>query len=153
MNEKVIELLNQARARELTAIVQYLAQHYQLEDRDFGGLAGKIKEIGIEEMKHAEALAERILFLGGVPTTKPDAKIVANQNEIADMLKTDIALEAAAVKMYNNASVVCAREKDQISKELFEKLLGEEEVHLDYFQNVQDHVKKLGAAYLATLTG
>ena len=68
MSQKVIDLLNQARARELTAITQYMAQHYELEDSDFGKLAGKLKEIGIQEMKHAEQLAERILFLNGEPT-------------------------------------------------------------------------------------
>jgi bacterioferritin (cytochrome b1) len=55
--------------------------------------------------------------------------------------------------MYNDASVVCAAEKDQISKEVFEELLKDEEAHLDYFENEKDHVEKLGAAYLATLVG
>ena len=73
MNKKVIDLLNEARARELTAIGQYMSQHYELEDGDFGKLATKIKEIAIAEMKHAEKLAERILFLNGEPTSKPDA--------------------------------------------------------------------------------
>jgi bacterioferritin len=152
MSKKVIDLLNGARSRELTAITQYMAQHYELEDRDFGKLASKLKEIGIEEMKHAEALAERILFLKGEPTSKPDAAIKKGQ-EIADMLATDIALESQAIKMYNEAAVTCAEEKDQISKQLFEKLLGEEEAHLDVFDTLKDHVDKLGAAYLATLTG
>ena len=73
MSKKVIDLLNAGRARELTAISQYLIQHYELEDKDFGKLGKKMKEIGIQEMKHAEALAERILFLKGTPTLKPDA--------------------------------------------------------------------------------
>ncbi len=150
-SKKVIDLLNQARSRELTAILQYMAQHYELEDNDFGKLAKKLKEIAIAEMKHAEALAERILFLNGVPTSQPDGKAKKGE-EIPAQLATDIKLEADAVEMYNAASVVCAEEKDQVSKELFEKLLADEEGHLDYFQNVQDHVEKLGAAYLATLT-
>lgn len=152
MSQKVIDLLNAARARELTAITQYMAQHYELEDADFGKLASKIKEIGIQEMKHAEDLAERILFLNGEPTSKPDAQIKKGQ-EIAAMLTTNIALEAQAIKMYNEAAVICAEEKDNISKKLFETLLGEEEEHLDIFQNLKDHVEKLGTAYLATLTG
>ncbi|MFH0964010.1 MAG: bacterioferritin [Planctomycetota bacterium] len=152
MSEKVIDLLNEARARELTAILQYLGQHYELEDGDFGKLAAKLKEIGIQEMKHAEALAERILFLKGTPITKPDGQIKKGQ-EIPDMLKTDIALEAQAIKMYNEASVACAQARDQISKELFEKLLKDEEDHLSYFENVKDHIDKLGAAYLVTLAG
>ena len=152
MNPKVIDLLNQARARELTAITQYMAQHYELEDRDFGKLASKLKEIGIQEMKHAEKLAERILFLGGEPTSKPDGQIKKGQ-EVPAMLATDIGLEAEAIKTYNESAVVCAAEKDQISKALFEELLKEEEDHLDIFENTKNHVDKLGASYLATLTG
>lgn len=152
MSKKVIDLLNAARARELTAITQYMAQHYELEDADFGKLASKIKEIAIQEMKHAEDLAERILFLKGEPTTKPDAAIKKGQ-EISQMLATDTSLETQAVKMYNDAAVICAEERDQVSKQLFEKLLGEEEEHLEIFENLKSHVDKLGAAYLATLTG
>ena len=151
-SQKVIELLNQARARELTAILQYMAQHYELEDQDFGKLAGKMKEIAVQEMKHAEDLAERILFLNGVPSSQPDGKAKKGQ-EIIDMLATDILLESQAVDMYNAASVICAQEKDQVSKELFDRLLGEEEEHLDYFENIKAHVDQMGAAYLATLTG
>ena len=152
MSKKVIDLLNAARSKELGAITQYMAQHYELEDQDYGKLAKKLKEIGIQEMKHAEALAERILFLEGEPTTKPDG-IAKKGQSIADMLKTDMALESAAIKMYNEAAVVCAAEKDQISKQLFEKLLGEEEGHFNDFENVKDHLEKMGDAYMATLAG
>ena len=150
MSQKVIDLLNKARARELTAISQYMSQHYELEDIDFGKLASKIKEIAITEMKHAEKLAERILFLNGEPTSKPDALPKKGQ-QIPQILTTDMALESGAIKMYNEAAMVCAAEKDQISKELFEDLLKDEEDHLNYFDNTKDHVDKLGAAYLATL--
>ena len=152
MSKKVIDLLNEARSRELTAITQYMAQHYDLEDRDYGKLAKVMKDIGIQEMKHAEALAERILFLKGTPTSKPDA-VAKKGEDIPAMLATDMALETQAIKMYNEAALVCAQEKDQISKQLFEKLLGEEEEHLNQFENIKDHVEKLGAAYIATLAG
>ncbi|KPK90256.1 MAG: hypothetical protein AMJ94_09885 [Deltaproteobacteria bacterium SM23_61] len=152
MSKKVIDLLNAARSRELSAITQYMAHHYELEDQDFGKLAKKMKEIGIQEMKHAEALAERILFLKGEATTKPDA-IAKKGQSIAEMLKTDLALESAAIKMYNDAAVVCAQEKDQISKQLFEKLLGEEEAHFNDFESIKEHLDKMGNAYLATLAG
>jgi bacterioferritin len=152
MSQKVIDLLNKARARELTAISQYMAQHYELEDSDFGKLASKFKEIAIAEMKHAEKLAERILFLKGEPTSKPDG-VAKKGQKVSEMLNTNMALEAAAMKMYNEAAMVCAAEKDQISKELFEDLLKDEEDHLNYFENTKDHVDKLGAAYLATLVG
>jgi bacterioferritin len=152
MSQKIIDLLNKARSRELTAISQYMAQHYELEDSDFGKLASKFKEIGIAEMKHAEKLAERILFLKGEPTSKPDA-VAKKGQKIPEMLTTNMALESAAMKMYNEAAMVCAAEKDQISKELFEELLKDEEDHFNYFENVKDHIGKLGAAYLATLVG
>jgi bacterioferritin len=148
--KSVIDLLNEARSRELTAILQYMAQHYELEDQGMGKLGDKMKKVAIEEMKHAETLAERILFIGGVPGSKPDA--VAKKGEsIPQMLDTDIALEEAAVTMYNSAANACSEAGDQISKQIFEKLLAEEEDHLDLFQTVRDHVDKMGAAYLATL--
>ena len=152
MSKKVIDLLNQARSRELTAITQYMAQHYELEDQDFGKLASKLKEIAIQEMKHAEKLAERILYLKGEPTSKPDG-VAKKGQKIQEMLTTNVGLETQAIKMYNDASVVCAAEKDQVSKEVFEELLKEEEDHLNIFENIKNHVDKLGAAYLATLTG
>jgi len=152
MSKKVIDLLNGARSRELTAISQYMAQHYELEDKDFGKLGSKLKEIAIQEMKHAEKLAERILYLKGDPTSKPDG-VAKKGQKIPEMLTTNIGLEAQAIKMYNDASVVCAAEKDQISKEVFEELLKDEEDHLNTFENIKDHVDKLGASYIATLTG
>ena len=152
MNNKVIDLLNQAREREIGAISQYMIHHYELEDKDFGKLASKLKETAIAEMKHAEKLADRILFLKAEPTTKPAGKAVKGQ-EIPEMLKTNIGLESEAVQMYNEAAVVCAAEKDQVSKDLFEELLKDEEGHLDTFENIRDLIDKLGAPYLATLTG
>jgi len=152
MNQKVIDLLNKARSAELGAINQYMIHHYELEDKDFGKLASKIKEISILEMKHAEKLAERILFLKGEPTSKPDSSPKKGQ-EIPQMLAMDVALEQQAIQMYNEAAVTCSAEKDQKSKDLFEELLGEEEGHLDFFENIKHHVDKLGPAYLATLIG
>jgi bacterioferritin len=152
MSKKVIDLLNQARARELTAITQYMAQHYELEDQDFGKLATKLKETGITEMKHAEKLAERILFLKGEPITKPDG-VAQKGQEISAMLKTDIGLEAEAIKMYSESALICAAEKDHISKEIFEELIKEEEKHLHMFENINAKVDKLGASFLVTLAG
>jgi bacterioferritin len=152
MNQKVIDLLNQARARELTAILQYMAQHYELEDKDFVKLAKEIKDIAIVEMRHAEKLAERILFLGGMPIYKPDAEVKKGE-DFSSLLTTDIGLESGAIKLYNEAAVICAAEKDQISKELFEDLLKDEEEHINFFENTKEHVDTLGAAYIATLAG
>lgn len=150
MSEKTIEFLNRARAREIHAVQQYMAQHYELEDKGYGKLASKIKEIAITEMKHAETLAERILFLNGVPEYKPDA-LPKKGEAIPDLLVTGIALESQAIAMYNEAALVCAQEKDQVSKDLFEDLLKDEEDHVDFFENSKELVDKLGPSYVATL--
>jgi bacterioferritin len=152
MSQKVIDLLNQGRSAELGAIGQYMIDHYELEDKDFGKLASKIKEIAIVEMKHAEKLAERVLFLKGEPTSKPDVTPKKGQ-QIPELLATDVALETKAVKMYNEAAAICAAEKDHKSKDLFEELIADEEGHLNIFENIKNHVDKIGAAYLATLVG
>jgi bacterioferritin len=152
MNKRVIELLNQARAHELGVISQYMIHHYELEDKDYGKLASTLKEIAITEMKHAEKLSDRILFLNGEPVSRPAGESVKGQ-EIPDMLKTDIALEANTIALYNEAAVLCTAEKDQVSKDLFEELLKQEEGHLDTFENIRDLIGTLGAPYLVSLTG
>lgn len=152
MKQKVIDLLNKARSAELSAINQYMIHHYELKDKDFGKLASKIKEIAVVEMKHAEKLAERILFLKGTPTSEPDGMPKKGQ-EIHEILSTDMALETQAITMYNEAAVICSAEGDQKSKDLFEELLAEEEKHLHYFQKITSHLDRLGEMYLVTLTG
>jgi bacterioferritin len=149
--EKVIDALNAARGRELHAILQYMSAHYELEDQQYGKLAKVMKEIAIEEMKHAEALAERILFIGGTPIYKPDA-LPKKGLDIAGILKLSAELEEQAVAMYNKSIQLCRSEGDDGSKEVFDKLLADEEKHFDTFDTMLDHVQKLGAAYLATLT-
>jgi len=150
--KKVIDLLNQGRAAELTAIMQYMAHHYALEDADYGKLAKVMKTIAIQEMEHAEQLAERILYLEGTPTSEPDGKITRDKG-IPAILKRDVGLEQGAVEMYNASARACAQAGDHTSQRLFQQLLQDEEEHLGEFQNVQAHVEKLGDAYLATLTG
>lgn len=152
MSEKVIELLNKARARELTAIMSYMGQHYDLENADFGKLGSELKAIAIVEMKHAESLAERILQLDGVPVTKPDADIKRGL-EIPALLDADLQLEDEAVKMYSEAAKTCMNEGDPLSAELFEGLVGDEQEHYDKFKNTKDHLDKLGDTYLVTLIG
>lgn len=150
MNEKVVNLLNEARERELLAISQYMVEHYELEDAGYGKLGDKMKEIAIVEMKHAEDLAERILFLGGVPSTKPQSGAQKGLS-IPDLLKVNMGLEKDAIEMYNKSAQICAGEHDQVTKQLFERILHQEEDHWDDFDLVRDHVEKLGNVYLTTL--
>ena len=87
--KKVIDVLNKARAMELQAIYQYMNQHYNLDDMDYGELAGKMKLIAIDEMRHAETFAERVKELGGEPVTGHDGKIAKGQP--VDATHTDLA--------------------------------------------------------------
>jgi len=152
MSKKVIDALNAARSREISAILQYMAQHYEMEDQGYGKLADVLKKTGIQEMKHAEAFAIRIIFLGGEPTSKPDTLPKKGQDILA-IAETDMALEEQAMKMYNDAIKVCTQEGDNVTRELFERILREEDDHFNLFENIRDHVKSMGAAYIATLVG
>jgi bacterioferritin len=148
---KVIDALNAARGRELTAILQYMEAHYELEDQQFPKLAKEMKKIAFVEMKHAEKLAERILYLNGTPNMKPDGEIQKGL-DIAGFLELSKGLETDAIKMYNDSIRLCAAEGDDGSKEVFQDLLEAEEEHFDFFDNTESHVKNLGGAYIATLT-
>ncbi|MFO8012515.1 MAG: ferritin-like domain-containing protein [Phycisphaerae bacterium] len=147
-----IDWLNKGRARELTAIWTYMAQHYELEDGDVGKLADTVKEVAIQEMKHAEDFAERTLFLGGEPTSQPDAEIKKGMS-IPEMLEADVALEQQAVTMYNSAARACEEAGDHTTAQIFIRILAEEEGHVDLFGTIGDHLAKHGDAYLATLLG
>jgi bacterioferritin len=149
---KVIEVLNKARAMELQAITQYMNQHYNLDDMDYGDLAAKIKLIAIDEMRHAEMFAERIKELAGEPTVEPAEKVQKGQ-EIKYIFPFDAKLEDDTIDAYNRFLLVCRENGDSTSVKLFEAIIDEEQIHFNYFDNVDDHIKKLGETYLAQIAG
>ena len=148
----VIEVLNKARASELHAILQYMSQHYELADSDYGKLAANLKLIAIDEMRHAEMLAERILVLEGTPTTKPDREVKKKQ-PVLETMQFNEDLEEEAVRDYNQFHRLCREQSDNVSAKLFQVLIEEEQIHLEHFQDVIGHIKELGNAYLATQAG
>jgi bacterioferritin len=150
--KKVIEVLNKARAMELLAIYQYMNQHYNLDDMDYGELAAKIKLIAIDEMRHAEMFAERIKELGGEPVAEPDGKVVKGQ-EVKAMYTFDSGLEDNTIDIYNQFLLVCRDNGDSISMKIFEDIIDEEQIHYNYFDNVESHIEKLGDTYLAKIAG
>lgn len=150
--EKVIEVLNRARAMELQAIYQYMNQHYNLDDMDYGELAAKIKLIAIDEMRHAEMFAERIKELGGEPTADPLEKIQKGQ-KIDDIFSFDTRLEDDTVDEYNQFLKVCTDNGDSVSSKIFETIIDEEQAHSNYFSNISNHIEQLGAVYLAKIAG
>jgi bacterioferritin len=150
--QKVIEVLNKARGMELQAITQYMNQHYNLDDRDYGDMAAKVKLIAIDEMRHAEMFAERIKELGGEPTTEPAGKTQKGQ-EVRFVFSFDAKLEDDTIDAYNQFLLVCRENGDSTSLKLFEAVIDEEQVHFNYFDNVNDHIEKLGDTYLAQIAG
>ena len=149
---KVVEVLNKARAMELHGIGQYMNQHYNLDDMDYGELAAKMKLIAIDEMRHAEMFAERVKELGGEPASDPADKVKRGQ-KVEDIYPMDSSLEENTIDIYNQFIQVCRENGDSGSMKLLETIVDEEQIHLNYFDNVAGHIKKLGATYLAQIAG
>jgi bacterioferritin len=139
---KVIEQLNQALREELTAINQYFLHAEMCENWGYQRLSEYIKMQSIGEMKHAEALMERILFLDGAPSMKP-LELTVGKN-VQEMLQSDLDLEISAVKEYNTAIQIAVAEKDNGSRDLFMQLLNDEESHVDWLEAQIHQIKELG---------
>lgn len=150
--KQVLDVLNKARAMELYAITQYMNQHYNLDNMDYGELAAKVKLIAIDEMRHAEMFAERIKELDGEPVTEPAEKTQKGQK--AEVLfPFDAKLEDHTIDTYNEFILVCRENGDSTSMKIFETIIDEEQIHYNYFQNIGEHIEKLGSAYLARIAG
>jgi bacterioferritin len=149
----VIEELNARLAEELTAISQYFVHAEMCEDWHYGRLAEPIKKRSIAEMKHAEKLIERILYLDGRP-------VVSNLNEmhigalVPDMMSNDLAAELDAVKAYNESIRVCVEARDEGTKELLDSILTDEEEHVDWLEAQLAQIEQVGREiYLAEQIG
>jgi len=145
---KSIHLLNSAVADELQAVHQYMYFHFHLDDQGFKPLAQLFKRIAIQEMGHVEVLADRILFLKGdveMVAAGPVEKIL---DPDAILLKV-MAMEEDGVKTYNKAAQQCAANADSATKQLFERLVGDEEGHFDLYEKQHDNIKRFGLNYLA----
>ena len=141
-NPKVLEQLNHALREELTAINQYFVHAEMCENWGYEKLSKYIKKQSIDEMKHAEKLMERILFLDGTPSMEPLAlKIGAS---VKEQLLSDLALEIGAVAMYNEAIQIAVDNKDNGSRDLFVQLLKDEEEHVDWLEAQEHLIKELG---------
>jgi bacterioferritin len=150
-NPKVIEQLNHALREELTAINQYFIHAEMCENWGYDRLAKQIKTRSIVEMKHAESLIERVLFLDGAPSMEPLALSIGKN--VKDMAESDHKAELEAIALYNEAARVAAEEKDNGSRDLFIRLLKAEEEHLDELEIELHQIAELGyERYLTTQT-
>jgi bacterioferritin len=141
-NPEVLEQLNKALREELTAINQYFLHAEMCENWGYERLSKYIKMQSIGEMKHAESLMERILFLDGIPNMKPLELTVGKS--VKDMIQSDLQLEVDAVKMYNDAIRIAVENKDNGSRDLFQILLDDEEDHVDWLEAQMHQIKELG---------
>lgn len=143
-----IALLNQAVADELQAIHQYMYFHFHLDDQGFTPLASLFKRIAIMEMGHLEALAERILFLKGDVEMAPAGPVEKITEPEAVVVKA-MAMEDDGVRTYNEAALACGVNADAVSKQIFERLVADEENHFDQFEKQHENIKRFGLSYLA----
>ena len=142
-NPKVIATLNEALHEELTAISQYFLHAEMCENWHYHKLGGFIKKQSIDEMRHAEKVIERILFLDGIPNLS-DALELKIGATVRDQLNNDLKLEINAVAMYNKAVEVARAAGDNASRELFETLLKDEEMHVDWLEAQIYQIKEVG---------
>lgn len=131
VSASLLEELNKAIARELQVAIQYMWQHVQ-----WGGVKGfavhnELKSISIAEMKHAEAIAERLYYLGGKPTTRPTPILVGST--LKEMITQDVKDEEIAINLYKEIIEQARKEKDETTNRLFRQILQEEEDHHDTF--------------------
>jgi bacterioferritin len=133
-SKELLDKLNQAISMELQVSIQYLWQHVTVTGLHSESVGGIFKQIGITEMKHAEAIAERLDYLGGKLTTKPTPITIGEK--VKDMLKIDKKAEEGAIKLYKQIVALAAKEGDIVTKKLFEDILSQEEDHHNQFKTL-----------------
>lgn len=133
-SKELLDRLNDAIARELQVSVQYMWQHVTVRGVNAEAVGGVFKKIAITEMKHAEEIAERLDYLGGVPTTKPTPITVGNN--LKEMLSINKKAEEDAISLYKEIIKLAEKEGDVVTKRLFEQILADEEEHHNQFSTL-----------------
>ena len=140
---KVIEFLNKALTNELTAINQYWLHYRVLADWGVSRLADYERHESIDEMKHADVLAERILFLNGLPNFQAIHKLKVGET-VEEILKADLAVEMEAIPLLKDAIAHCEEVRDFTTREIFERILESEEEHVDFLETQFDMIARMG---------
>ena len=140
---KVIELLNEALKEELTAINQYWLHYRMLDNWGVKRLADYERHESIDEMKHADRLAERILFLEGLPNFQMLGRLRIGES-VEEVLRADLDLEHEAVGQLKGAVAHCETARDYVSRELFEAILTSEEEHIDFLETQFEMIERMG---------
>ncbi len=148
-NEKVIATLNSMLKNELTSINQYMVHAEMAEDWGYAVYGKKEERTAIDEMKHAEHLIARILFLEGRPVVT-DIDEIRIGKDLPSMLENDRILEQGGIDAYNAAIKVMVEEKDNGTKQLLEEILAQEEDHVDFFEEQLGQIEQMGLPYYLT---
>jgi bacterioferritin len=150
-NDQVIAQLNHALKEELTAINQYFLHAEMCHNWGYHKLGDYIRKQSIDEMKHAEELIERLLFLDATP--KMEYMSLSVGTNVKEQLEADLKLETNAVEMYNTAVKISREAGDDTSRDLFSKLLKDEEDHVDWLEAQMHQIKEMGyERYLSNQT-
>ncbi len=151
--DKVIELLNEVLTAELTAINQYFIHAKMLQNWGFSKLYEKVRHESIDEMKHADELIERILFLEGVPNLQRLSTLQVGET-VKEQFESDLKLEYAAIKRLNEGVKLCEKINDNGSREFLERILVAEEEHADWLETQLGLMETVGEQqYLAEQIG
>jgi len=142
-DSKVIDYLNQVITNELTAINQYFVHAKMCADWGLDKLAKVTRDESIDEMRHAEELMDRVLFLEGLPNLQ-DIKKLRIGEDVKEQLSNDLALEQEAIPVLREAITYCRDNNDEVSKALFQKILDDEEEHVDFLETQLDLIDKVG---------
>ncbi|MCX7620027.1 MAG: bacterioferritin [Acidimicrobiales bacterium] len=139
----VIEILNEVLTAELTAINQYFIHAKMCENWGYEHLANKLRAESIDEMKDADAVIERILYLEGVPNMQRLGSVAVGES-VPEQLELDLELERAAIERYNRAIAVCVAEQDNGTRALMEHQLRGEEEHADWIESQLELIRQVG---------
>jgi bacterioferritin len=140
---QVIDYLNRALTNELTAINQYWLHYRVLHHWGVRKLADYERHESIDEMKHADTLAERILFLDGLPNFQAIHKLKVGES-VEEILRADLAVEMEAIPLLRDAIQHCETVRDYVSREIFERILESEEEHVDFLETQFDMIERMG---------
>jgi bacterioferritin len=142
-DDKVIEFLNVALKNELTAINQYWLHYRLLDHWGIGRLAEYERHESIDEMKHADMLSERILFLDGFPNFQMLGRLRVGET-VEEVLRSDLALENEAIPLLRDAIEHAEKVRDYVSRDLFRRILDNEEEHVDFLERQFDMIERMG---------
>jgi bacterioferritin len=134
VSKELLEMLNKGIARELQASIQYMWQHVMAKGIEGAVVENTFRQIAITEMKHAESLAERLVFLDGVPTLNPDTVHIGHTLDA--MLKENVQAEEEDIDLYKQAIQLASKEGDYTTRRMLEEILSNEEEHLDKFSTL-----------------